>query len=233
MFFKIDPKLKHWNALLEKEKQKEYFSDLTSFVQEEYKQNQCFPPLEKIFRALEICPFDQVKVVVLGQDPYHDSGQANGLAFSVNEGIKIPPSLRNIFKELVDDQKIASPTHGNLEIWARQGVLLLNATLTVRAHVAGSHQNRGWEIFTDKIIQTISEEKEGVVFVLWGNYAQQKIPLIDEKKHLIITSAHPSPLSAYRGFFGSKPFSKINLYIENQGLKTIDWELGRNRLELF
>ena len=189
-----------WKPYLQAEFDKPYFKKLASFVKDEYSRYQCFPPGNQIFNAFEHCHFDDVKVVIIGQDPYHDVGQAHGLCFSVNDGIKHPPSLINIFKEIEQDLGIPYPKSGNLMRWADQGVLLLNATLTVRAHQAGSHQKKGWETFTDAVIKTISENKEHVVFMLWGSYAKQKIKLIDTKKHIILKSGHPSPLSANRGF---------------------------------
>lgn len=216
---------KEWEHLLEEEIKKEYFGQLIEFVSKEYSSNECYPPQNQIFRAFDLCALNKIKVVVLGQDPYHGNNQANGLAFSVGNDLKLPPSLKNIFKELKDDMSIPIPKEGNLESWAKQGVLLLNATLTVRAHEAGSHQKMGWEKFTDRAIQLISESTKNVVFLLWGGYAQKKIKLIDESKHLIIKSPHPSPLSSYRGFFGSKPFSKINSYLEEKGKEKINWEI--------
>jgi len=184
-----------------------------------------FPPKEYIFRALELTPFDNIKVVILGQDPYHGEGQANGLAFSVNKGTKIPPSLRNIFKELNTDLGIDIPNHGDLTNWAKQGVLLLNSILTVEKDKPSSHRNIGWEEYTDSLISKISKEKEHVVFILWGKYAQSKTPLINQNKHLVISSAHPSPFSARKGFFGSKPFSRCNTWLEEKGIKKVDWSI--------
>lgn len=192
---------------------------------EEKKNFTIFPPGSLIFNAFNLTPFDQVKVVILGQDPYHDFGQAHGLCFSVMDGVPFPKSLINIFKELRDDVGFEIPMSGNLEKWARQGILLLNATLTVRAHQAGSHQNKGWETFTDQVIRNISNEKEGVVFLLWGNYARAKKVLIDSNKHFILETVHPSPLSAYNGFFGCKHFSKTNDILIQQGKTPIDWQL--------
>lgn len=212
-----------WKEQLKPEFEKPYFQSLTNFVKEEYKQNRVYPSPKNIFRAFGLCPFDQVKVVILGQDPYHGPGQANGLCFAVNEGITLPPSLRNIYKELQNDLGKQVEPVGDLSHWAKQGVLLLNATLTVRAHQAGSHQNKGWEEFTDAVIQQVSEKKQGVVFILWGRYAQEKGKVIDETKHLIIRSAHPSPFSADRGFFGSKPFSQANAYLEWNEKQPIQW----------
>lgn len=212
-----------WKDKLSDEFKKDYFSDLVTFVKSEYKHHQVFPPGRKIFNAFEHCAFDEVKVVIIGQDPYHGLNQANGLSFSVEKGVKMPPSLVNIFKEISDDLQKPMPADGNLERWADQGVLLLNATLTVRAHSPGSHQNKGWEIFTDAVIRKVSEEKQHVVFMLWGAYAQKKSVLIDESKHLILQSAHPSPFSVHRGFFGNRHFSKANAYLEAHGKGAIDW----------
>lgn len=213
-----------WKPYLESEFSKPYFKDLTDFVKDEYAKHDCFPPDHQIFNAFEHCHFNDVKVVIIGQDPYHDVGQANGLCFSVNDGIKHPPSLKNIFKEIETDLGIAYPTSGNLLRWASQGVLLLNATLTVRAHEAGSHQSKGWEMFTDTIIKMLSNEKENIVFMLWGGYAKKKTKLIDKSKHHILESGHPSPLSANRGFwFGNRHFSKTN-YLLEQALQTpVHW----------
>lgn len=212
-----------WNQCLEEELKKDYYLELAEFVRNEYKYNKIYPPSSEIFRAFALCPFDKVKVVILGQDPYHGPNQANGLAFSVRNGIKVPPSLVNIYKELKSDLKCQIPDTGDLEPWAHQGVLLLNATLTVKARAAGSHQKRGWEKFTDAVIALLSGEKDGLVFILWGAYAQRKGKMIDRAKHLVLSSSHPSPLSAYSGFFGSKPFSKTNNYLRSQGKKTINW----------
>lgn len=222
----INPKIESsWKELLMGEFQSEYFLKLKSFLSEEKKSHLIYPAGKNIFAAFDFVPVDKVKVVILGQDPYHGDGQAHGLSFSVPEGIKIPPSLQNIYKELKADLDIDAPPSGNLEKWAKQGVFLLNATLTVRANTAGSHQKRGWEQFTDKVIQLISQKRENVVFILWGNYAQAKEKLIDTQKHYVIKSAHPSPLSAYNGFWGSKPFSKTNSYLESKGIKAINWDL--------
>ena len=213
-----------WKAHLQNEFSKPYFTDLVNFVNHEYKTHQCFPPGKQIFAAFYWCPFDNLKVVIIGQDPYHGVGQANGLCFSVNDGISHPPSLINIFKEIESDLGTPYPTSGNLERWAKQGVLLLNATLTVRAHNAGSHQKRGWETFTDAVIQSISDKKENVVFLLWGGFAKQKTKLIDTSKHHVLTTGHPSPLSANRGYwFGNKSFSKTNSQLEQVGLEPIVW----------
>src|SRR5690554_1161832 len=213
----------HWKEQMKEEFEKEYFKSLTTFIREEYAGKTIYPPAKLIFNAFNSCPFDEVKVVIVGQDPYHEPGQAHGLCFSVNEGITVPPSLLNIYKEIKNDLGKAIPLSGNLERWAGQGVLLLNATLTVQAHRAGSHQGKGWEAFTDSVIRIISEKKEDIVFILWGAYAQKKSVLIDETKHLILISPHPSPLSAYRGFFGNKHFSKANDYLETKGISPINW----------
>jgi uracil-DNA glycosylase len=213
-----------WKKKLEDEFEKPYFKELTSFVKKEYTDGTIYPLPKYIFRAFELCPFDKVKVVILGQDPYHGPRQANGLSFAVDEDTKIPPSLQNIFKEIESD--LGTPLEnksGNLARWATQGVLLLNATLTVRASTPGSHQGHGWEEFTDAVIRTLSEEREHLVFILWGNYAKSKGAHIDRSKHLVIESAHPSPFSAYNGFFGLKPFSKANEYLEKHGEKPINW----------
>jgi len=212
-----------WKEKLVSEFEKPYFSDLVQFVKNEYAVKTIYPKGNQIFNAFDHTPFDRVKVVVLGQDPYHEPGQAHGLCFSVNDGISLPPSLQNIYKELQDDLGIVPSASGNLERWAKQGVLLLNATLTVRAHLAGSHQNKGWEEFTDAVIHKIADEKEHIVFILWGAYAQKKGAFINPYKHLVIRSAHPSPLSVYRGFFGSKPFSKTNEYLIGTGQTPIEW----------
>jgi uracil-DNA glycosylase len=212
-----------WKERLASEFEKPYFHSLIDFVKKEYATQRIYPKGSQIFNAFDKTAFDRVKVVILGQDPYHEPGQAHGLCFSVNDGIPLPPSLQNIYKELEDDMGIASRTSGNLERWAEQGVLLLNATLTVRAHQAGSHQQRGWEAFTDAVIHKIAGEKEHVVFILWGAYAQKKGDFIDPHKHLVLKSAHPSPLSSYRGFFGSKPFSKANDYLIRNGQTPILW----------
>ena len=215
---------KSWEKQLVNEFNKPYFESLTSFVKSEYKLHQCYPPGKQIFSAFNHCPFEDVKVVIIGQDPYHGAGQANGLCFSVNDGITHPPSLINIFKEIQNDLNLPYPESGNLERWAKQGVLLLNATLTVRAHNAGSHQKKGWETFTDAVINLISNQKKGVVFLLWGGFAKQKVKLIDSTKHKILTSGHPSPLSANRGYwFGNQHFSQVNLYLNENGNRPIQW----------
>jgi len=212
-----------WKQRLTSEFEKPYFKTLTDFVRAEYAATRIYPAGSLIFNAFEKTPFDKVKVVILGQDPYHEPGQAHGLCFSVNDGIALPPSLQNIYRELYDDLGVHPRQSGNLEHWAEQGVLLLNATLTVRAHLAGSHQNKGWETFTDAVIHRIAEEKQYVVFILWGAYAQRKGEFINPLRHFVIKSAHPSPLSSYRGFFGSRPFSKTNNYLEKTGQTPINW----------
>lgn len=215
-----------WLKHLSGEFEKEYMKNLKAFLVEEKKQGyQIYPPGPQIFSALDLTPFEKVKVVILGQDPYHGPGQAHGLSFSVPRGVRIPPSLVNIYKELHTDTGFRIPDHGNLESWATQGVLLLNAVLTVRANSPGSHQNKGWEQFTDQIIRVLSEEREGLVFMLWGNYAKQKISLIDQHKHLILTAAHPSPFSANNGFYGCQHFSKANHYLTDHHQQAIDWSL--------
>jgi len=212
-----------WKELLEDEFAKPYFKTLSEFIHDEYKKSTVYPPARFIFNALDSLPVDKVKVVIIGQDPYHEPGQAHGLSFSVPDGTALPPSLLNIYKELESDLGKISPNSGNLDRWVKEGVLLLNATLTVRAHQAGSHQNKGWEQFTDAIIHHLADAKEHLVFILWGNYAQRKGAFIDIEKHLVIKSAHPSPLSAYNGFFGSKPFSKTNEYLEENDQTPINW----------
>jgi len=214
---------KAWKKALKEEFKKPYFEELAEFVRNEYLCEIVYPPTKFIFNAFSLCPFDDVKVVILGQDPYHGKGQAHGLCFSVPDKVTLPPSLKNIYKEIKEDIGGDFPKNGNLENWARQGILLLNATLTVRANTAGSHQNKGWEEFTDEIIKKISDEKENVVFLLWGNYAKAKKDLIDSDKHLILESAHPSPFSAYNGFFGCKHFSKANKYLGKHGKEEIKW----------
>ena len=211
-----------WKEILAPIKQSDAFTTLWNKVKQEYAQGKCFPPKEQIFRAIELTTFDEVEVVIIGQDPYHNDFQANGLCFSVSDLVKAPPSLKNIFTELKDDLGIEK-TSNELDSWAKQGVLLLNATLTVRAHEPNSHKDLGWEKFTDFIIKEISEKKENVVFVLWGAFAQKKASLIEETKHFIIQSAHPSPFSVYRGFYGSRPFSKINEYLISKNKKPINW----------
>ena len=220
MDVKIEPSWKH---ALQEEFDKEYFVRLTDFVRNEYKTRLTFPPASLIFNAFDQCPFENVKVVILGQDPYHGDGQAHGLCFSVNDGVDFPPSLLNIFKEIERDLGKPMPSNGNLIRWAQQGVLLLNATLTVQAHLAGSHQGRGWETFTDAVIRKLATEKEQLVFMLWGSYAQQKGAFIDPNKHLVLKSVHPSPLSAYRGFIGNNHFSLANKYLKENGQSEINW----------
>ena len=214
---------KSWSDVLADEFAKPYFEQLTQFVRNEYRTSQIFPPGKQIFAAFDATPFNDVKVVIIGQDPYHGDRQANGLCFSVNEGIECPPSLINIFKELSDDLGVAMRTSGDLSDWARQGVLLLNSTLTVKAHCAGSHQGHGWETFTDAEINRLANMRNHLVIILWGSYAIRKGAFIDRSRHLVITSPHPSPLSAYRGFFGSRPFSTANAYLESNGIKPINW----------
>lgn len=213
-----------WKMQLLPEFEKKYFSDLVRFIKDEYAKHRIFPPGKLIFNAFNTCPFDKVKVVIIGQDPYHGTGQAHGLCFSVPDGVEQPPSLQNIFKEIQEDTRTPVPRSGNLERWAHQGVLLLNATLTVRAHNAGSHQGKGWEEFTDAAIRRLAEKRENIVFMLWGNYAQRKGAFIDPKKHLVLKSVHPSPLSANRGgWFGNKHFSKANAYLEAHGISPVIW----------
>ena len=221
MEFKIEPS---WKRILSHEFDQAYFNDLTNFVKSEYKTGQCYPPAAQLFGALEHCPFDEVEVVILGQDPYHGKGQAHGLCFSVNDSIAFPPSLRNIFEEIKSDIGTPVPKSGNLERWAKQGVLLLNATLSVREGQAGSHQGKGWETFTDAIIKTISAKKENVVFLLWGGYAKKKSALVDKNKHLVLESGHPSPLSANKGhWFGNRHFSRTNEFLRSKNKREIQW----------
>lgn len=212
-----------WKSKLSQEFQKPYFEQLIQFVKQEYQAGMVYPPGKEIFRAFDCVDFDDIKVVIIGQDPYHGPGQANGLCFSVHEGVTMPPSLKNIFKEIQNDLGKPIPKNGELERWANQGVLLLNATLTVKASSPGSHQNKGWETFTDAVIRQISDQKSNIVFLLWGAYAQKKGEIIDRNKHLVLMSAHPSPFSADRGFFGCKHFSKANEYLKSKGIKEIDW----------
>ena len=212
-----------WKKELAKEFEKDYFIKLTDFVREEYRTTKVYPPGNLIFNAFNLCPFDKVKVVIIGQDPYHGPSQAHGLCFSVNDGVKFPPSLQNIFKEIKSDIGTPIPLTGNLTRWANQGVLLLNATLTVREHQAGSHQKKGWEEFTDAAIRSLAQEREHLVFILWGSYAQKKGAFIDRNKHLVLASAHPSPLSAYNGFFGNRHFSLTNQYLIENGVTPIEW----------
>lgn len=214
-----------WQSILSDEIQKPYFQDLIELVDEEYRNHTCYPPKELIFSAFNYCSFNDIKVVIIGQDPYHGKGEANGLCFSVNDGVRIPPSLRNIFREMCDDlETLFFPTSGNLEAWAKQGVLLLNASLTVRADNPNSHKHLKWNVFTDAVIQKISDKKEHVVFLLWGSFAHKKGLKIDRNKHLVLESGHPSPMSANQGkWFGNKHFSKTNAYLKNNGLQPIEW----------
>lgn len=214
---------KSWKEVLSEEFEKPYFSSLVSFIKQEYQSKTIYPKGSDIFNAFWKCPLDAVKVVILGQDPYHGPNQAHGLSFSVPEGVPFPPSLLNIFQELKTDLGVSIPSHGNLESWAKQGVLLLNATLTVEAHKAGSHQNKGWETFTDAVIHQLASKKEGLVFMLWGSYAQRKAAFISSQKHLKLQAPHPSPLSAHRGFFGCKHFSLANKYLRENGKQEINW----------
>ena len=212
-----------WQNALKEEFEKPYFNALTDFVKSEYSKHTIYPKGKDIFRAFDKCSFDKVKVVILGQDPYHGPGQANGLCFSVHEGVPFPPSLVNIFKEIKEDLGKDMPPNGSLDRWAQQGVLLLNATLTVRAHQAGSHQNKGWETFTDAVVQKLATEKQGLVYMLWGSYAQKKASIVNKQENLVLKSPHPSPLSAYRGFFGSKHFSQANTYLKDLGKEEVEW----------
>lgn len=220
MDVKISPK---WKELLQREFEKPYFQELVAYVKQEYASRTIYPKGGNIFRAFDKCDPDNLKVVIIGQDPYHGPGQANGLSFSVNEGVDFPPSLLNIFKEVSQDTGKQLPSNGNLDRWAEQGVLLLNAVLTVRAHEAASHAGRGWEQFTDAVVRAISEHKKGIVYMLWGSYAQKKGALVDPSTNCILKSVHPSPLSAHRGFFGNKHFSAANAYLISQGKTPIDW----------
>lgn len=223
MAVKIDPS---WYEVLRPQFEASYFAQLKEFLVAERQQYVCYPPGSKIFNAFDSTPFDKVKVVILGQDPYHEPGQAMGLCFSVPDGVLVPPSLVNIIKEINSDLGTQIPlTHGDLSGWAEQGVLLLNATLTVRAHQAGSHQRHGWELFTDAAIRALSEKRNGLVFLLWGSYAISKAQFIDRSRHLVLTAPHPSPLSAYRGFFGCRHFSQCNAYLQQQGLSPINWDI--------
>lgn len=214
-----------WALQLQEETRKPYYKKLYETVVKEYKTTQVFPPSRDLFKAYELCPYHEVKVVILGQDPYHNVGQAQGMSFSVPKGVPLPPSLQNIFKEIRDDLGISEPDCGDLSYWAKQGVLLLNTVLTVRAHQAFSHRGIGWEEFTDATIRAIEEKEDPVVYILWGTPAQKKRSMIRQKKRLVLTAPHPSPLSAYRGFFGSKPFSKCNAYLRKEGVEEIDWQL--------
>ncbi len=220
MDVKIEP---GWKNRLWSEFEKEYFVRLAGFIKEEYRNSKIYPPGALIFNAFDVCPFERVKAVIIGQDPYHGPGQAHGLCFSVKDGVEFPPSLINIFKEIESDLGIPQPSSGDLTRWARQGVLLLNATLTVRAHQAGSHQKKGWEEFTDYVIKVLNSEKRNIVFFLWGSYAQKKGESIDRSRHLVLESVHPSPLSASKGFFGNRHFSRCNDYLISNGIEPIDW----------
>lgn len=212
-----------WAEVLSEEFEKPYFKKLTDFVRDEYQTQTVYPAGSNIFRAFDKCPFDKVKVVIVGQDPYHGEGQANGLCFSVGDGVRLPPSLVNIYKELSEDLGVEAPRSGSLDHWAEQGVLLINSVLTVRANQAASHSNRGWERFTDAVIERINSKKNNVVYILWGSYAQKKCKVVDAKNNRIIQSVHPSPLSSYRGFFGSRPFSRANDYLRATGQQIIEW----------
>ncbi|WP_413377774.1 uracil-DNA glycosylase [Alkalihalobacillus sp. 1P02AB] len=214
-----------WKAIFEEESQKRYFQDLLSYIDKEYKHKMIYPAKENLFRAFDLTDFDEVKVVILGQDPYHGPRQAHGLSFSVQKGVKLPPSLRNIFKELQVDLNIQPPEHGLLESWAKQGVLLMNTVLTVEEGQPASHKGKGWEVFTDRIMQQLNEREKPVVFLLWGKHAESKKSLITNKGHAVFISPHPSPFSANRGFFGSRPFSRINEYLKENGMEPIDWEI--------
>lgn len=220
MQVRIDPS---WHKALQEEFDKPYFELLTMYVRQQYHMRVVYPPARLIFNAFDSCPFDKVKVVIIGQDPYHEAGQACGLSFSVPDGVQIPPSLKNIYKELQEDIGKPIPQSGNLQRWAEQGVLLLNATLTVEAHLAGSHQNKGWEVFTDAAIKALAEQRENLVFMLWGSYAQRKAAFVSPQKHLILKAAHPSPFSASKGFFGCRHFSAANKYLIEHGKTPIEW----------
>lgn len=215
----------YWDTVLDSEYHKEYFANIVKFVNKVYKEKAIFPPKARILSALDITDYNDVKVVILGQNPYHGIGEANGLAFSVNDGVKIPPSLKNIYKELHDDLGVEIPNTGNLESWAKEGVLLLNSVLTVEKDKPASHKNVGWETFTDSIIKKLNERDKPIVFILWGNFAKSKKELITNPKHLVLTSSHPSPFSVNYGFFGSKPFSKTNEFLRRNGIKEIDWTI--------
>ena len=220
----MDVKIENsWKEALKDEFEKPYFASLCDFVRQEYKTNTIYPPASLIFNAFNLCPMDKIKVVIIGQDPYHEPGQAHGLCFSVNDGVKFPPSLQNIYKEIASEYNQPMPQSGNLTRWAEQGVLLLNATLTVRAHLAASHQGKGWETFTDNVIKEVNDRCQNVVFLLWGSYAQKKEAYIDKSKHCVLKAAHPSPLSAYRGFFGCNHFILANNYLRKCGKKEIVW----------
>lgn len=217
--------MKSWDEFFTQEEAQPYYQQLMQFLEEEYKTKTIFPPKEDLFTCFKACPYEDVKVVMLGQDPYHEVGQAHGLCFSVRKGVKIPPSLRNMYKELKTDLDIDMPSHGYLIDWAKQGVFMMNAVMSVVEGKAGSHQKKGWETFTDHAIQALNEHESGIVFLLWGNWAQKKAELITNPQHKIITSAHPSPLSASRGFFGSRPFSKTNVYLKEMGRTPIEWKI--------
>lgn len=214
-----------WKELFEEEQEKAYYQKLMTFLDEEYHSKLIYPPRKDLFTCFEVCPYEQVKVVILGQDPYHQEGQAHGLCFSVRKGVKIPPSLRNIYKELKSDMDGTIPSHGYLIDWAKQGVFMMNAVMSVQAGKAGSHQKKGWETFSDRVIDALNEHERGIVFILWGNWAQKKAERITAPQHKIITSAHPSPLSAYHGFFGSRPFSTTNTYLMEMGDTPIEWKI--------
>lgn len=214
-----------WEELFKEEQQKAYYKKMMLFLDKEYQTKTIYPPRRQLFTCFEVCPYESVRVVILGQDPYHEERQAHGLCFSVQKGIKLPPSLKNIYKELKTDMGIEMPTHGYLLDWAKQGIFMMNAIMSVEEHVARSHEKIGWEIFSDQVIRKINEKEEGVVFILWGNWAQSKAKLITSPQHKIIMSAHPSPLSAYHGFFGSHPFSKTNAYLKEMGKPAIKWEI--------
>lgn len=220
-----------WDEILKDEFKKEYYLKLREFLKNEYSSYVIYPDMHHIFNALVQTPYDKVKAVIIGQDPYHEPGQACGLCFSVQKDVKIPPSLVNIYKELRSDLGIMPPSHGNLESWAHEGVLLLNAVLTVREHEAGSHRNKGWEIFTDRIIELLNQRTEPVVFILWGAYAKAKAELVASPQHLILTGAHPSPLSAHNGFWGGKYFSRTNVFLEENGIEPIDWRIKESEAE--
>ena len=222
-----------WQTQLQAEQNALYFQELTKFIEEERQAQTIYPLQQDTFNAFTLCPFNKCKVVILGQDPYHGAGQAHGLSFSVQKGIKLPPSLKNIYKELESDLNLPTPNHGELTQWAEQGVLMINAVFTVREKNANSHANKGWEKFTDAVIQKLSEEKENIIFVLWGKYAQKKAELIDEGKHFILQTAHPSPFSARNGFFGSKPFTKINDWLTQTNQQVIDWQISSQQESLF
>lgn len=218
--------MKTWNEFFAKEENEPYYIELMKFLDDEYQNKVIYPPRQDLFTCFDACPYEQVKVVILGQDPYHQPNQAHGLCFSVRKGVKLPPSLRNIYKELKSDLDIDMPNHGYLMDWAKQGVFMMNAVMSVEAGKAGSHQKKGWEIFTDHVMMALNESEQGIVFILWGNWAQKKATWITNPKHRMIVSAHPSPLSAYHGFFGSHPFSKTNTLLKEMGRSAIDWKIG-------